>query len=1107
MPEATKKLTDAQLLLRFLAEGDETAFTVIVQRHARLVWTVCRHVLQHDQDAEDAMQTSFLVLATKGGSIRKTASLASWLHGVAYRTSMVAKRKMAAQRSHEKATCKMEQPQTESETAWKELLAVLDSEIHRLPSHYAAPFLLCCLEGKSGPEAARQLGWKEGTVTSRLTRARKLLRQRLLRRGIDLSLVLGGLAVAYRATPAAGIFQLAATVLDGAQLLATGHTAPGVLSGSVVELTQTMVKAMFLTKVKLGAAMVLTVTLLASGIGWGARLMGGASSSDPVPPGIAKFQTEKLRQPNPVIEKQTPKDLPGNPLPAGQAAKGQGGGFDLFGDALPKGVLFRLGTSRLRHGGPVLAVRFSPGDKFIASAGYEWRFRLWEPDSAKEVFEGSLKTWTTALAFSPRGAFVATGTRDGDIDVWSVPDGRKKLNYAVPKQEVIQLAFAEQSNVLISVTREGTVSWRDLAKEKSVAEWRLGAAMIRAVFSPDMKTLAVADTNLAIHLLEPKTGKNLVTLDGRVQFISDLAFSPDASILASCENGVIRFWDTVNGQELGKTQTSGELFYSVAFSADGKQVFAGNLKGQLKVFDVASGKETEQLAQYFGAILSVAISHDGKRLLASGQDNTVHLWDLARGLEMHTDKGHEGTVVAMTMTGNAKMLVSAGKDSTVRFWDLATHTPIRRVKTAGQVYCVASSPKGDLVAAGAAEEMIHVWNVANGEEVKALAGPKSGTKGLAFSPDNKLLACVGDQELRLWDMAAGQLLRNVRRPNVAKGQSLTLCLTFSPDGKVLAVAGSSDQTVSLYDIAQDRETARLPTGRGVSRLAFSSTGRMLVTAGVDSVVQIWEVASGKLRYATGSLNQLKTAFTAVAITPDDRRIVIVPPSRQFRVFDTMTAAEIGKFSGHKGMVHDLAFSPDGKRLYSGGEDTTIWVWDFAGQAMKEPKGAAKLSNADLALVWGQLAKVDAAEAYLAMGALSRSPNEAVQLIKAQLQPTPGLDKQIATWIKELDSTEFPVREKASSALQAAAHEAESALLKVLEINPSLETSLRVKKILEKLQPLSPDELRKLRALEILEYLGSAEARQVVESLNRSATESWLTRQANLSLMRWTRASR
>ena len=172
VPKAMKQLSDGQLLQCYLAGKDEGAFTTIVQRHARLVWAVCRNVLGHDEDAEDALQASFLVLATKGASIKKAQSLASWLHGVAFRTAMMAKRRAAVRRVHEKVREAMtEQNRTaaDSQTAWKELLGILDAEVRRLPEKYAAPFILCCLEGRSGPEAARVLGWKEGTVAGRLS--------------------------------------------------------------------------------------------------------------------------------------------------------------------------------------------------------------------------------------------------------------------------------------------------------------------------------------------------------------------------------------------------------------------------------------------------------------------------------------------------------------------------------------------------------------------------------------------------------------------------------------------------------------------------------------------------------------------------------------------------------------------------------------------------------------------------------------------------------------------------------------------------------------------------------------------------------------------------
>jgi RNA polymerase sigma factor (sigma-70 family) len=186
---------DRELLEAFVA-GDQGAFTTLVERHGPAVLGVCKRVLKHEQDAEDAFQATFLTLARKARSIRKGEALASWLHGVALRTALKYRRDEARRRTHEGRVIRAAVPCPSWEAAWREVQALLDEEVAGLPEKYRAVFVLCCLHGRSRAEAALELGLNEGTIWSRLAEARRLLRRRLASRGIALSAVLAAGALA-----------------------------------------------------------------------------------------------------------------------------------------------------------------------------------------------------------------------------------------------------------------------------------------------------------------------------------------------------------------------------------------------------------------------------------------------------------------------------------------------------------------------------------------------------------------------------------------------------------------------------------------------------------------------------------------------------------------------------------------------------------------------------------------------------------------------------------------------------------------------------------------------------------------------------------------------
>jgi RNA polymerase sigma factor (sigma-70 family) len=190
-----EELSDESLLEQFLSgEGmdSQEAFQALVVRHGPMVLGICRHVLNQDHDAEDAFQATFLVLARKGGSIRNRRVLAGWLHEVAYRIAIKARASAVRRRTLEREGMAMLPPAIEpndqyQQAAWNELRPVLHEEVNRLPDKYRIPVILSYLEGKTNEEVADLLQWPVGTVKGRLSRARDLLRSRLMRRGLALS--------------------------------------------------------------------------------------------------------------------------------------------------------------------------------------------------------------------------------------------------------------------------------------------------------------------------------------------------------------------------------------------------------------------------------------------------------------------------------------------------------------------------------------------------------------------------------------------------------------------------------------------------------------------------------------------------------------------------------------------------------------------------------------------------------------------------------------------------------------------------------------------------------------------------------------------------------
>jgi RNA polymerase sigma factor (sigma-70 family) len=261
-------LTDGQLLEDYLSRRDDAALAALVWRHGPMVWGVCRRVLRNHHDAEDAFQATFLVLVRKAAAVVPREMVANWLYGVAHRTVLKARATSAKRRVRERHVAEMPEPFVTEPDHWHDLQPLFDRALSRLPEKYRIAIVLCELEGKTRKEAARQLGVPEGTLAARVARGRVMLAKRLARHGIGISSAALAVVLAQNVASASVPSSVVSSTINAASLFAAGPAAAAsLIPSNAVALAHGVMKAMFLTKLKIAAAVLFATGILCIAVG------------------------------------------------------------------------------------------------------------------------------------------------------------------------------------------------------------------------------------------------------------------------------------------------------------------------------------------------------------------------------------------------------------------------------------------------------------------------------------------------------------------------------------------------------------------------------------------------------------------------------------------------------------------------------------------------------------------------------------------------------------------------------------------------------------------------------------------------------------------------
>lgn len=1102
----TTALSDAELLSRYVADRDADAFTTLMQRHSRTVWGVCRHVLGHDHDAEDAFQATFLVLASKADSLRKNTSLASWLHGTAYHIASRARRDAATRRAHEQKGRSLPQTEVGAETAWRELSTLLDEELQALPVKQRTAFVLCVLEGKSLAEAARQLGWKEGTLSGTLSRAREQLRWRLARRGVSLSAILTGLALCGQsAAPAA----LAEKTLHAALSVATGQSASDVVSASVASLARGATRSFVVTKLHIGA-FVLVAAALAAGVG------GLASQKE------AKERPAAQEAEQPKAEAAPPRRI------------------DRYGDPLPSGALARLGTVRLRSGGFSGPVVFSADGKTLISASSNGVVHYWETATGKPLRSFRTISWAaTDIALSPdrKLAAVAAMFNPTIVGLWETATGKLIRLLEVPAGgKAFRLAFSPDGKTLVSGGgADNKVCFWDVANGRLLRQVALKVGVTVLDFTPDGKTL-VSKSPGWVHLWDPATGEERRRFQVSTNITHDYAFAPDGKLLVASRVRGIDLWNPTTGAKLGEIEANPHTAHTLAFSADGKTLALASSE-TIRCWDIAKRKEISRITEPPGPyVASLSFSPDGKIVACRGRDAAIRLWETATGKELQRNGGHWSGIRDVVFSPDGKLLATHAGDSAVRVWRGDTGEQRRTIladakdpQTTVTALCFASDGKAVIFADN--RGVLHVRNVDKDEEIRRFSVDEKGQRNeefhvgaLALSEDGKSLTALAHHRIffegnfsrskiyalaLVWNPTTGEQLRRREDATNATGR-----WTLSPDGKRW-VSYNPGARVGVHDLATGQEDLALD-GRcdSVWPVIFSPDGRLLAAVchhgkakdGIDdyrSSIVLWELATAaivrRIELKAGSPE------IALAFSPNGRILASGgDESVGLQLWDATNGKQLHRYANPGATVRSLSFDA-ARRLASGLADGTTLLWDagpFTARAGPIPK---KLTADALKGLWTDLADKDASKGHAALWTLAGGGEQSVAFLSEHLRPATVDVERIRRLIGDLDSDRFAVREAATQALEQLGSEAHPAMRQALEAKPSLEVRQRLQALLAGPKTVrSPAIVRQIRAVQVLEWIGSREARRHLQTLSDGAPEAHLTREAKAALERRTR---
>jgi WD40 repeat protein len=556
------------------------------------------------------------------------------------------------------------------------------------------------------------------------------------------------------------------------------------------------------------------------------------------------------------------------------------------------------------------AAFFAGGKRLVTAAG-DNSVRIWDVAGGVETAVLSPTGGVGAVAVSPDGQWLATGSPGHDVQIWDIDKSKLVAKLSGHSAPISALAFADTGEWLASGSDgPGVRIWRRHV-EGSETKWNLHKELtghsgsITAIrFTPDSQRLITASTDRTCGQWDVQTGNEFTRLVLKhPEWVSSLDVSPDGALaVTTCDDGNARSWRLADATLIASVKSSGQPFNSIGFSPDGNTaVVASTEDRKVVLWDIK--RAIEASSQVHNDDESEAAKPDVLQSFADFTQMGGEVWSAI----FHPDGKH-----VLTIGGNDAQL-----------WNLQSRSPVVRYARHGAVASAAISPDGRLVATGSWDRSAKIWDANTGRAIRKLEGQHAAyVNSVDFSPDGaQLLTSSDDATACMWDVESGELVGRL------SGHSdRVIGARYSPDGtRIITVSG--DATARIWDRATGNLMATLEEHkREVLCGQFSSDGQRVITGGRDGTAKIWDATSGTMLV---ELAGHTAAVTAVAFSPDRTRALTGSQDNTCKLWETepeKQGKEILTLSGHTQEVTSVNFSPDGRNVLTASRNGTAIIW-------------------------------------------------------------------------------------------------------------------------------------------------------------------------------------